>query len=229
MKTNKLFILVAVVLVLLSSCGMDKYADAAKSTAEIFGVQTYSVEVLTTAGSNASKTLSLHLENPRRIAPGYPDFYITSIAGLMFYRNIPVESLNDIGAIDVELVKGNSSYHETYSADDLKKAELLTGRVAEYLDWKAESGLQNVRNLIDSTYISDSSLLAFDANLRQMDVDYGPTTQHTIIGFKNSETAAHEPVLVVYAQAIKAKGQIPFVFYLMKSTGRIIYISTEEE
>jgi len=230
---NKLYIFIFICILLQNACTK---ADKSKMEAANFVMNkihatkgTCSFIEYTDTDKNSRKSIVLTFGGFQDIPPDFNLEKITSTASLLYIKQLDTLDYENYQEIQVILESDTGEFKKVYLINKLYQVESLFEVANKFITVSGNLDLDELKILIDTTSIADSTIREQAIFLSEIDSIYGSVSHIQYSGFHFDHiTETNEPVMVGWITLTHEKEKTYMKFILSEAEKKILYIGINE-
>ncbi|MFN6378922.1 MAG: hypothetical protein ACK4WD_06590 [Flavobacteriales bacterium] len=229
---NQLRVVCGLFFLLLVGCISEETQNAAAQAASTIRAKKYKVGKGTSARTGEGSYVSLNIEfsDFDGLQDGYDNEKLSSVAALVFFRNLKPNEYSGVDKIQVRINRENSTEETLYDIKQLIEAESYFKVATNLITSFHEKSIPAMQACIDTTIIDVSSQQEIMKAFAQLDSAYGQFNNHIFTAFKFTETTEENiPVFVTWCEFQRNSATTDLKLILNTSTDKVIFIGDSEE
>lgn len=218
--------------IFLTSCISEKEQNATSKAAAIFNAENCTIGHTKSADTQKGthNIIVVTLKNPKVKPDKYPKDKTGSISAMTIIQELTKEDYADYDQMKIVVEDNSSSFEKNYEIVQLVNTIPVLNNIQKYFEFSSKKDTLNLKNIISSTDISDSTIFSLINTSRQLDSTYGKLNSVNITGFRYDHvTQTNEPLVVAWAETTNGNSVTDYTFYISEKSNKIIFIGINEE
>ncbi len=183
----------------------------------------------TSSGHGTSKKVTITLQGLGEEQQTQPRVKIASIAVMLYYQSFDPKEKVKYEDTEVIINVRNDHFETIFLKSDIDRAFRLFNPINKFFDMEKSKDFSSWKQLIDTTFISDSAFMPVETALSQIDSVSGKLDQVIITGFApNTLEGSGEQVTSMWVETANGKDVSFYNFIFMNESEKIIHIGINE-